>query len=173
VKTNQNNLTTKIKQAFLSLLISIIYILIASIILANCHLADMTITIDDDVQGDHAQIKNETIQGVEFYCQYHSGLECDKFQSGLEVHIKTSVPPIYNADGTTTPAIGWYVFPYQYIEMLWLNGVIDNALFHELMHHHHWVHGKKEYTHDNDEEMRYFLGVEYDIRRLWKEDRGL
>jgi hypothetical protein len=171
MKRSRQQLIDDVKSVFLGFLVIVIYFLIATIVLSGCGLGPLKIKIDDDVPGNHVQIENETIQGVEFYCQYHTIKDCDNFQSGLTVHIKTSVSDIYHADGTSTPAAGWYMFPEQIIEILWLKGIVTNGLFHELMHHHYWAHNRDDYKHDTEEEMKYFLDIECDIKRAWQEER--
>ena len=133
----------------LLLLIPVLIIPILFLVFRGPQWKKMTIKIDDNVPGDHTQIERETRNGVEFYCLYHK-IDHDKFKSGLKIHVKNSIPGV---------VCGLYIFPRKHIEIEWLGGIRTNSLFHELMHHHCMVHGKSEYKHQTDEQMKRFKGV--------------
>lgn len=160
---------------FLGLLIYFIVLFFIAAMLTDCHMAGMTIEIDDDVPGDHAQIENETIHGVEFFGQHREIKEVEYFQSGLKIYIKTSLPDQL-VNGQMIAVNGLYEFPGDKLSILWYSGVHTNALFHELLHHERYRYGKKSLEHgsiNGTDKWNYFYGLVSEVLEAYCVDQGM
>ena len=136
----------------------LLFPLVLLVFFNSCESIPMKIKIDPNVSGNHEIIKNEIIEGVEFFCQERN-IDCKRLQKQLVIKVKKD--PFFCGN---VYAVGCYNSLHRRITIQWLGGVGNNALLHELMHHEIDLF-RTNVEHHSEE----FYNIVNSVKNKWRE----